>query len=860
MIFTLRDSQNNVLAQAMTSNIVITDDHKTAACSRVSQFNKSNLPDGPGSMEADVCAPGLSGLTFQRNAYSTTDLQGMQQQCFKAQAESFSIPQGGSHFASAVPTPKALSRPASPPGGSEPRNKRRKAGMSGRLPPNLTMTKLPTPNDSSLQSPGVLSANLNRGLETAWYTGRAPGDSNAYFSHGLPEPPYQPNPLPTPSPSDRNLHRVDSRAHSVENVSGHMSNRSAPTSMPTSRVPSPRSVSQWNSPLSQNNAQLLANSLASLSTAGAQRQPLAIRVITPKEGSRSGGTEVTCLGTGFHEDLQVIFGDIQATRTTYWSDTALLCVSPPAQHADIVCVTLRNIRDGTIVVPPTQTATFKYINDDEQVLMRQALALVSRQYHGQNGDAAATARNLIQQFGANMSSATGSSQGNYGQSRMSGNNYSVDGEVALETAVLSCLELVDLDDSPYQANLNAQDANGQSLLHLSTSLGFYRLTAGLLARGAMPDLRDKNGLSSMHMASLRGHPQIIRKLRSAGGDPTLRTLNGYTPADMANSRAVRHVIDSLGPHSRSRSAGATPAAPMSRASSIMSTQSRNGSFAFALKANEGMDTMHQRVLQPPNSQPEPPTHVFSRSRRNSTVIEQTLQDGEPQPAIVPSQSLFATNPAMSAWIDQLSAQIQQLQQTVHRTLPSLQMPALPPIPTIPDYQAYPVVRRISSLVPQRSSRPNTTVPRPTKEGDSRWWDFITGCAASPPAYEEIYPEHEECGARTKETSLLQAKGEALIDRKCETMFDQAKDPSKTTAEAGSSSGILVENDALQHTSRVEVKKLRSDRKLFFIWVRNWPVMVLGCANMVSDTFTSPCTCSYPQGPGAAGGAWFSTGV
>ena len=805
----------------MTTNIVITDDHKTAALSRMPQSERNSLFDGVGQIEEAVCMPGFPGPTFHRNAYSTTDLQNMQQQSCNPHMDSFALSQSRSRFTPAAPSSKPLSRPASPPGRPEPQNKKRKAGFSSKVPPSLTMTKLQDINAPIGQTPAVLSATQHRSFENGWCNGPSLYEGNNHLSHGLPEASYQTNAQSTSSPSESNFQAVGSRATSVENLQGQPGNCSAPTSMPASRVPSPPSTAQWNA-VNQGSAQNLVNSLASLSTAGPQMQSPIIHIITPKEGSRSGGTEVTLLGKGFHEGLQVMFGEIQATRTTCWSDTALHCLSPPAQHADIVCVTLRNIYHQTAVMPSSQTATFKYINDDEERLMKQALSLISRQYHGQNADTAVTARNVIQHLDPKSSFVHGSNQGNYGQRQMSGNSPAVDGAVSLEAAVLICLELVDLDDSPYQANLNAQDVNGQSLLHLSASLGLYRLTAALLARGAMPDLRDRNGLSPLHTASLRGNQHIIRKLRSAGGDPTMRTLNGHTPADMASSQSVRNVIDALGSHSRSRSAGTTPTASLSRASSVMSSHPNGGSYIFAMGADETMDSMYSRAIQIYDNQPVTPTETYPRSRRTSLSVEQTFQNDEPQPDIVPSASLFAANRAMSAWVDQISAQIQQFQQSVHRTLPNIQIPTLPPIPIIPDYQAYPVVRRISSLVPQMNPRPGASSPssRSTKEGDPSWWDFITGSVSSPPAYEEIYPASEGCETENKKTSILFAKGEAFVDQKCEAIYDQARVPSMTTTDSNNSLGTKAQNDALQDSSRAEVKRLRSDRKLFLIWVSN----------------------------------------
>ncbi|KAH6681253.1 hypothetical protein EV126DRAFT_515527 [Verticillium dahliae] len=78
-----------------------------------------------------------------------------------------------------------------------------------------------------------------------------------------------------------------------------------------------------------------------------------------------------------------------------------------------------------------------------------------------------------------------------------GNTYST----STESQLLKCLELIDLDDVP-GASSRSQEDTGQAMLHFGCSLGYHRFVAGLLARGANPDLRDKGGFTPMHMAAI----------------------------------------------------------------------------------------------------------------------------------------------------------------------------------------------------------------------------------------------------------------------------------------------------------------------------------------------------------------------
>ena len=810
----------------MTNSIVITDDHKTHGPPGTVPPNNGVFSDNaqvPGAGVFSQAPTGIHGPASFRNAYSTTDLQGMQGRFSTQHRSPFAMPQNTSQITSANLTPRNLSRQASPSAPLAQHNKRRKASGSGRIRNDLTMTKLQT----------TASNNLIAGVSSAASQSTPQGSSEvppfspdfAAPSHGLPMPQmhsqFNTNP-PTPTTTDSTFFSSAQRSQSMENLQGFPRIFSTSGSVRPSRVPSPTFGPQSNG-LMQSHAQMLTNSLHCVPGAANPPRAPVIHKLTPGEGSKSGGIEVTCLGSGFRQGLEVMFGDAKATTTTFWGESALVCLVPPALEAGTVPVTFQHNYEQNIPLSANKQALFRYVDDDEQELMKHALAIINRKWNGNATDAANAARNIISQFSSNSSFTAGSNQGN-NQNRHSGSfNAAMSGTTDLESALLSCLDIVDLDDSPYQARLNTRGINGQSMLHLSASLGHYRLAAGLLARGANPDLRDNNGMTPMHIACLRGHARIIRKLRSAGGDPNLRSLNGYIPADMATSQQARDASNYFD-HARPRSAGATPVTLLSRASSVVSYKSSRGVRPKAASAGArndpftGGDSGDEVLAKAYRSQPTTPGQIWAQTRRHSFATEPQYPGDPSQDNLASTTPFLAVNPAMSAWRDQLSAQIQQFQQTVHRTLPTLQLPALPPIPNLPDYQAYPVVRRISSLVPQRNSRPSTA-KRSTgvaKMTDYHWWELLTGAGSSPPAYDEIYPDSSQSDLSDKKTSALRAAGDIYMDRKCAETFDQTKSPS--TFQTANLGNTVLTSEQLRSAHAMKVKRLRKDRNLFFIWV------------------------------------------
>ena len=160
---------------------------------------------------------------------------------------------------------------------------------------------------------------------------------------------------------------------------------------------------------------------------------------------------------------------------------------------------------------------------------------------------------------------------------------------------------------------------------------------------------------------------------------------------------------------------------------------------------------------------------------------------------------------MMAWRNSLAAQINQFHESTQWTMPNL--PTLPALPPIPDYQDYSMVRRVSSLFPQRpTSRPSDPVSK------ERWWETLTGSpspvANAPPAYNELYPHNEgtdEDYSMKKQGALL-----AAVEAAADLHLSQQK------VVAGPST--RVEPIRMYDGKPIKRVEFRQDQKLFFFWV------------------------------------------
>ena len=872
VIFTLKNHEDRCIAQAITNSITITDDHKTQTQSPINVLQNNIYQDNPPLPGAGVFPrefPNHFAPAPFRQSLSTADIQGLWQYRNPKQTQPTPPSATSQNLALVHPTmstPLSISRRASSSAPSEPHQKKRKASGCGKVPSSLVMTSLQMLESNAISdSASVKSAS---GMRSVWNPS-IPHTTNSVYppvrqsNYGHVNPAlaqYSTNP-PTPIHSETNFFSSGPRSQSMENLmtgqqmfsppnSTHPSQ--APSQAPSadsSRVPSPTTNvflpnnngfhpninSFHNNQPGQTRAQGLANSLRQIlpdgnlyiggRTQDPVREPHIARII-PGEGSKSGGIEVTCLGNGFYDGLEVLFGDAHAT-TTFWHAACIVCILPPAAQAGIVQVRCNH---NYLEMPPTQQTYFRYVDDDELQLMKLALTILNHKFTGRTEDAGEIARKTVgQPFSATSPQRAKMAQNGGQHHSVTDLDLALINAVDLEASLLNCLTTIDLDDSLNQPRLNKRRPSGHSMLHYSASLGFYRLAAALLARGANPDLRDNNGMSPMHMASLNNHPNIIRKLRSAGGDPTLRSLRGYTPFELGSTNEVRHVIDVLHRHSRSRSTEATLAQYQRQDSSAGPKQVywRTHSSARSIELDGKVPNAICAATPHPGgdaasliNQVPSLVHQQVRPRRESITIKKPFLDSDTSGDQNRNDRFIAAVTAWSVWRDQLTTQVQQLQQSVHRTLPALPLPTLPPIPNLPDYQDNIVVRLLVALVPHIYL---PSLARDPKDNDYHWWEVLKRTTAPPP-YEELYPEGELQDRETRKISELHAAADAATNPKRVAVFDPLipeKPTIMSTVSFGSGDLPSKEREELLAAHTMKIKRLRSDRNLFFFWVSSY---------------------------------------
>jgi hypothetical protein len=853
VIFTIKDYQDRLIAQEITSSIMITDDHKThnmpPLSAQTSNGSDSQVYSNSGAFPTDatfdMSAGPVGSMAPFRLSHSSSDLQSLQRSFNMQYPASMNF--GGSsqpsQTTSATMTPRNMSRQTSPSASSGPTSKKRKASGSSKVPSGLAMTRLETadagvagpsnplsaPNSAA---PSPFTPNLtNFPLPT---TEQQYGQS----STTIPNIPQQYNTgPPTPNSNDQVFFTNANRSQSMENLA--MSQLySAPASAHPSRVPSPNGLRNTVQAYQQQQAQIaqaVANGLYGIPLSLNPHRPPTIHKLIPNEGPKAGGIEVTCLGSGFCQGLEVMFGDSKATTTTYWGETSLVCLLPPSAFAGTVPVTFKHQHQQQQMQPyptppiPKQQAFFKYIDDDEQQIIRTALSVLGHKMTGKMEDVRDLARRIVGDGPSSWGASTGHSPtGGGGGNQVSGFNAATFG-IDVEATLLRCLDLIDLDDSPHMPRLNLRRASGQTMLHLACSLGLHRFVAALLARGANPEPRDKGGFTPMHFAALHNHPQIVRRLMLSGADPTVRSLAGFTPSDMATSEEVLRAARRIEHHSRTRSGGSL----RSRTSSATSLRSvwecASTSLPTDIPALDEDSDDDDNEYEDEDADAAHDGAFWMRSRRPSAQKSPKIDSADEKdpilelPGISATAGLASPTAAMTAFRDQLSAQIQHLQQRMQLNVPNLpQMPRFDMMPNLPDYQSYlptaPMVRRISNLV-------GNNRPVNAKEQDYKWWDLFSGTVpAAPPAYEDIFPQGD---VDTKRASAVQAAADTVADNKCAELFDQAE--SSTTAQRrsmkletfriGQSHTITREQqDQLRLAHAEKVKRLSRDRNLFFIWV------------------------------------------
>lgn len=844
-----------MIAQAITNSIMITDDHKTHAASSTSSVTappSTALPDGtqlPGTgvfVSGSAQEMAKSHVNGQQpfRVSSNPDLQSLQQQQ-QMQPMSSQYPITPGTFA-AIPqasgtssglTPRSSSRQASPSEYAGQSNKRRKQSSSGKLPTGLTMTRLDSPQTSSSAPSSVHGLPLNsRGYfsptERPYAT---PTGVSGPFSNGP----------PTPNNNETSFFNALQQPQTLDGLTQHQF-LSTPSSAHASRPGSPGLTAP------RNNFAETTHSLSSgpnpvnqawphLTNAG-NRLPTIIHKLVPAEGSTTGGTEVTLLGSGFYPGMEVVFGDTLATTTTFWGDKCLNCLTPPALQPGLVPVVFKHEHPTFGQVPQTQPILpkqqhfFRYVDDRELQMYRLALSILGQKLRNPS-DAFQTAQRIMGGDQAALWNLQNDIQGgSSGQRQIP--NLNVQGQTNdLDSRMLTYLEFIDLDDSPRAPRYNSRSSTGQTLLHFASSLGLTRFVAGLLARGAFPDVQDKNGHTPMHFAALSGHAHIVHRLRLAGADTLARNLRGFTPADIATSLPAHQAALIPARHYRSRSVGSSPSlrrrlSSSASLNSFWEASSASGSLNFAQEDSddddETLDTDEEEASLYMSSSRRSSIHqdagssalYYTRSREGSVHVDGVVPPVETD---IETETVTAPPDSLVAWRNQLATQIHQFQQSVGRAFPNLPaLPPMPPMPALPDYQAYPMMRRISNLVPNR--------PGSSWSSRDGWWDLFTGnsspAANEPPPYEELYPHQEADEDRDleiKKTSLLRAATDAALDQH----FEVQAGPSNSNVAEEEITDIRIgrktvispqQQEQLRQQQARKMKGLTKDKNLFFFWV------------------------------------------
>ncbi|EPS25756.1 hypothetical protein PDE_00692 [Penicillium oxalicum 114-2] len=856
VIFTIKDHGNNVVAQAITNSIMITDDHKTQAPSAPPMTGPSpSVSDGNQMPGVTVFASGENGKPAAGafgSPQSPTDLQGLQQR-FNSQYQLTPSSFAAAHNMSNGVQPssqnsRSLSRQASPTEFQGPSTKRRKHSNSGRLPSELTMTRMEGNQASSSSMGNVTHLAAARGFASP--TERpfvAPSSMAGQLGSGLPTPTHNTdnNPFFNPTPAQRQS--LDSLAQ--QNLI------SAPNSAQPSRPGTPGGSGR-NAFQDQNLALALgatsANQIWPSLATNPPRLPSVIHKLVPAEGSITGGTEVTLLGSGFYPGMEVVFGDTLATTTTFWGDKCLNCLTPPALQPGLVAVVFKHEHPtfGQVQQPqplmPKQQQFFRYVDDRELQMYRLALNILGQKL-GSQADAFQTAQQIM---GSDPNALFNMQKDMSGAGNAGGHQRQVPGHESqgkfsdLDSKMLTYLEYIDLDNNPRPPRFNSRSATGQTLLHFAASLGLTRFVAGLLARGANPDIQDNTGNTPMHLAALHGHAHLINRLRLAGANANARSLRGFTPADMATTLPTHQAALLPSRHYRSRSAGSLTTrrrqSSSASLSSMWGTSSTSGSLDHAVDDSEEFDDSDDI-----DSEDSDTPLYLSRSRRSSVHQDAMSPAGDTadQPA-APDARGFSTA-AIVAWRNHLAGQINQFQQSVASAFPNIPalppmpampaMPAMPTMPAMPDYHANQVMRRITNLVPHRPT---------ARDG---WWDLLKGNTAvqtqnQPPSYDELYPHQQDDAEANdlKKSSLLHAATEAALDQHFESQDSTPVASSSSSAAGTEQTSQTVKDDLKDITigskllSREQQKHLRehqarrmkglgSDRNLYFIWI---PLLLL----------------------------------
>lgn len=404
VIFTLKDSQGNVKAQAMSDSILITDDHKTHPQSFSTSVagdafyqNPAFVPNGlPMSQSMVDMSTHVQPFPSSRSAGNLQALGYGAQYNGHSHVHQLSGSGFMSHDSSATMTPTSLSRPASPSNaGAGPNKKRKSSSFHRKIPSGLAMTpRVDTSLPPSNSIPSSLSMGSQFSPEAARFPNQLSQMDQAYMA--IPNSgPAQYFGSGPPTPSENGPFNFSQPQVDLSRIPSNQAYFSHPSSAVPSRASSPVLQTRANMAAyaRQQPIQTSTNTIGarymgqappgSSGNDSSQGPYPAITRITPNEGPTTGGTEVAVFGESLVPGVQVAFGDIYAP-TQYISPTSVVTIAPPGRAGSVHLALIPPPGAGPYPAPSSRTI-FRYTAYNEEMMV-MALKFLSEQQYG-NSDA-----------------------------------------------------------------------------------------------------------------------------------------------------------------------------------------------------------------------------------------------------------------------------------------------------------------------------------------------------------------------------------------------------------------------------------------------------------------------------------------
>ncbi|KAJ1962664.1 SPT3 Dosage dependent suppressor of Ty-induced promoter mutations-like protein, partial [Dipsacomyces acuminosporus] len=302
-----------------------------------------------------------------------------------------------------------------------------------------------------------------------------------------------------------------------------------------------------------------------------------ITQLTPAQGPVAGGTSILISGRGFHPNMAVFFGSVQAGLVQMLSPSNITCTLPPTNISGPVPVRIKDMltmtvyeANGTLAnlqqpaLHPGQQALFTYVEDTDQALIELALQVVrsrqagQQQHQSKDGDKKPSLLGITGTGSAQVSPVMQNKSANSSRMSSPSSDNSSEG-IFQKQALLSLLQslrlasekrnLMEIESCLMKlfmtlVNKNQIDASrlsiqheasGRTLLHFCALLGMTQLCTFLATHGVILDATDNNGMTAMHFASMYGRTEIVVLLLDSGASHVIKSNLGHTAGDLARS-------------------------------------------------------------------------------------------------------------------------------------------------------------------------------------------------------------------------------------------------------------------------------------------------------------------------------------